>query len=453
MESAKPGPRPYVLAVALAFAARVWLIWRFPNNYALDGWQRWAGREHLLVQDWLPGLQAVIWLVAHLGGGVRVTRVALAAVTSLGVGAGAAAAGAIGGRPAAWIFAALAAFGPTLVWTGVLYQEGLYASLLYTGLALALRGGLGLSAVRQRDRPARVLLAADLVFGLLPLVRYEGWAVVFCYLAWRRDASSLRALWGEGVWALVKICGLRGAYPSPVDYFEDWRHIASTFDPHTWLGCLVDLGDLLVRSGGLALLAVGLASAGMCWRARGIPLLTVVLVGQLLATLGWIAGLEGATQRMLVLPAGLAALIASVGAAEVWMRLPRLRALISALLVVWVGLGLWTAAETVDREHARVRPEIMALGRMQACKDCVWWVVPRTGLGAQGRDDGCEALQGMTHMVEGLQFWCEPWHQAEPADAIAVDRAKTNGSVRWSSVDGQNGQYVVQYDAATPSAD
>lgn len=435
---------PVTVGIAFAFLARLWLILRFPNNFAFDAWQRWAGREHILVQDWLPGLQVIIAVVAELGGGVRVTRIVLAAIAALGVGAGTAAAGSIGGRSAAWLFAGLATFGPTLVWSGLLYQEGLYTTVLLTGLALALRAGTGLSPVRQAGRPWGLLLLADLVFGALPLVRYEGWVVVFGYLAWRHDASALRALWGEALWVGLKFAGVRGFYPSRVDYFEDWRQLGPRFDPERWIGHVLDLGNMLSQCGGLAVLLVGLAGAGMCWRARGIPLASFALAVHIAATLAWVAGLETATQRMLVLPVSLAVLPAAVGGAEVWERVPRLRTVISAAIVLWLGLALYVARDTVDRERSRVRPEVMALGRMQACKDCFWWIVPRQGLGSQGRDDGCEILQGMTRMKEGEQFWCAPWIDGLPATERAKARAQTNGVVRWSATDRQTGQYVVE---------
>jgi hypothetical protein len=105
--------QPALLALMLGLLSRAWLIERFPNNYSFDAWQRWAGRDHLLVQDWLPVVQAIIYVVAKLGGGVQVTRMVLATVTSIGTAAGVWAAESMGGRSAAWIFAVASMFGPS----------------------------------------------------------------------------------------------------------------------------------------------------------------------------------------------------------------------------------------------------------------------------------------------------------------------------------------------------
>lgn len=441
--------RPLLLALVAGVAARVWLILRFPNNFAFDGWQRWAGRDFVLVQDWLPVVQAVIVAVAHAGGGVQVTRVVLASITALGAAAGVFTAYAMGGRPAAWFFAVLSLFAPYLVWGSLMYQEGTFLAVLLGGLALALRAGVGLSAVRLRGRSWKTLLAADLAFGLLALIRYEGWPIVLCYLVWRRDLRALRALWGMAAWGLVKWAGLKGHYPSRVDYFEDWRGLADRFNLHDYLEQVQSMGDLLLRCGGLAVLVLGLASAGMCWRQRGMPMVTVVLLGQLAATLLWIVGLETATQRMTVIPVVLAAVPLSVGAAELWQRFPRGRALLSAVCVGWALFCVYASADQVDRERARVRPEVVALGRMQACPDCRWWVVPRTGLGARSRDDGCEILQGMTRLRHGEDFWCAPWLKDLSDVEQAARQSQTDGTVRWSG-DARGGQYVVDVTRPAP---
>lgn len=439
---------PVALATAFALVARIWIILRFPNNYAFDGWQRWAGREHVLVQDWLPVVQLVIFVVAKLGGGVQVTRIVLSVITALGVGAGTLSAEAMGGRPAAWVFGTLAGFGPFLVWTTLMYQEGVYVTVLFAGLAVALQAGVGLSAVRQKGRSG--LLAADLIFGLLPLIRYEGWPVAVLYMLWRRSPRALVACWGAAVWVGIKLLGIKGFYPSPVDYFEDWRDLGARFDVGHWVGEIVSLGEMALRSGGLLILVLGVAAAGMCWRARGVPFVALILGGQVLATLAWVAGLETGTLRMIVLPVVFAALAASVGVAELWTRFARLRPLFTAGLIAIALFGLKAAADQVDSEQRRVRYEVVALGRMQACQECRWWIVPRARLGARSRDDGCEILQGMTRMKHGETFWCEPWL----SDLSEVDRAarqsQTDGVVRWSPGDHGGGQYVVTYNPINP---
>ena len=437
--------QPALLALTLGLLSRVWLIDKFPNNYSFDAWQRWAGRDHVLVQDWLPAVQAIIYVVAKLGGGVQVTRMVLATVTSIGTAAGVWAAESMGGRSAAWIFAVASMFGPFVLGGALMYQEGTFLAVFFIGLALALRAGVGLSAVRLRGRPAGLLFAADLCFGLLTLVRYEGWVVLVLYAAWRRDWRVSRAFWGLAVWGAVKAVGVKGYYPSPMDYFADWRGIEERFDLHDAVQETLNLGDLLLRSGGLGMLVLGLAAAGMCWRQRGIPLVTAVLLAQCGITLVWIVGLETATLRMSVLPVVLSVLPLSVAASEVWQRFPKLRPAMSAALIGWAVLGMYVAADQVARERWRVKAEVVAIGRMHACPECRWWVEPRRGFGPRDRHDGCEILQGMTRLRHGEEFWCAPWIEDLSAEEQAARQSQTDGTVRWSKDGNGAGRYVVEF--------
>ncbi|NOY27323.1 MAG: hypothetical protein GXP62_15760, partial [Oligoflexia bacterium] len=78
-----------VAALLTALGGRLAVLLAAPTPYAFDAFQRWAGRDHLLVRDWLPGTQALIWAVAAAGGGHLLARAALALVAALGVAAGA----------------------------------------------------------------------------------------------------------------------------------------------------------------------------------------------------------------------------------------------------------------------------------------------------------------------------------------------------------------------------
>ena len=132
-----PSPRahPASLYAGTAFlaalAVRALLLAAFPDNIGLDGFQRWAGRDWLLVQGWLPGPQLLIWSAGQLGVGIFGTRVLMAVVASLAVAAGAVLAEAIGGRAAGWMFIAAGAFGPFTLWGSALYQEGLFLLVLF----------------------------------------------------------------------------------------------------------------------------------------------------------------------------------------------------------------------------------------------------------------------------------------------------------------------------------
>ena len=175
---------PTAVGFLLALAVRLLVIGLAPWNFSFDGYQRWAGREHLLIQDWLPATQSILWLVSSAGGGVLATRIALSVVAAAAVAAGVSLARSIGGPAAGWFFVPMGLFSPFLTWSTVPYQEGTFLLFIFGAMAAALRGRLWL---------------ADLLAGAVALVRYEGWPFVAVYILWRRDPRALRALWGAGL--------------------------------------------------------------------------------------------------------------------------------------------------------------------------------------------------------------------------------------------------------------
>ena len=58
---------PIVIAV-IALIVRVLLIAWMPDAYQFDAYQRWAGRDHLYIQVWLPATQTLVWLVGKIFG-------------------------------------------------------------------------------------------------------------------------------------------------------------------------------------------------------------------------------------------------------------------------------------------------------------------------------------------------------------------------------------------------
>ena len=130
----------------------VWLPAAVAMAVAFDGYQRWAGRDHILVQDWLPVTQALIWLTAQLGGDIYVGRLVMAFVAASAAGAGtwlaqSLAAERVGPREATtagWAFVIAALFGPWSSWGTVFYQESTFLLVLFGGLALAA------AAIRRR---------------------------------------------------------------------------------------------------------------------------------------------------------------------------------------------------------------------------------------------------------------------------------------------------------------
>lgn len=415
-EALRVWPRGVVVGVAFAVAllARGAVIASAPRNYAFDAYQRWAGRDELLVQGWLPATQAILKAVSSLGGGVVEARLALAAVASLGVAAGVAAADKLGGRVAAWSFLVLSCFAPALVWTGAMYQEGTYLAVLYVGLALA---------VYER------WTLADLVIGLVGLVRYEGWPAVAIWIVWRRDPKALAASWGILVWLSARYAlGLRGAAFSPVD-FDDWEGLASRTTLGSWLHDAWKWVRMEWLSGGVTVVALAGLGAWTSRQQRVVRYMIVNLAAQLAALAGWLAGLEVATYRMLVVPTAVATLPAALGAAWAWQRWPRLRLVLVGALAVFLGVAAWESQREGRVEMRGNAWESFAARRMAGlCADCLWRVTPREGIGTRDRHDGCEVLQGITGWRHGQEFVCATWPGAEELE--------TRGEVVWREVGG-----------------
>ena len=110
---------PALAGLMLALLMRLALIVLAPWNFSFDGYQRWAGREHLLIQDWLPATQSILWVVDGLGGEIVAARIALSLVASLACAAGVLLVRGMSGQAAAWCFVPFAVFAPFLGWSTV----------------------------------------------------------------------------------------------------------------------------------------------------------------------------------------------------------------------------------------------------------------------------------------------------------------------------------------------
>ncbi len=422
------------LAGVLSFGVRVGLILGWPGNFSFDSYQRWAGRDHVLVQDWLPATQAVVVLVSRLGGDLVAARIALAAIGAIGAAASVLAAARVTARlttnlPGATplVTAVIAAqagfFGPALAWSTVIYQEGMFLAVFYVGLALALHGRL---------------LLADVAMGALGLVRYEGWPVVALYIAWRREPRAFAAAWGIAVWLVIQVAGVEGFRASPVS-FADWEGIGSRFGDLAWFMHLAHLGQKAWVSGGWVWLVCAAVFAWRVGRDRLGVFLGAVLISQVLVTLAWMTGLEAAVSRMPVLPICLANVMAAPAAAWMWARIPALpmRGIVLIAGSVFMAQRVEDAGIRVALETVYRRPEEGALTMMNQCPECVWWVDPIIAIGTRNRHDGCEAVQGMSDMRVGTDFWCAVW--LDPKEA-PLRYAETDATAEFSHA---AGVYVV----------
>lgn len=411
--------RVVLAAFALALAARLALIALVPYNYSFDGYQRWAGRDWLLVQGWLPLPQVLVWATAKLGGGVLAARVVFALVGALASAAGVVLARRLGGPAAGGFALALGLFGPLLAWSVVPYQEGLFLLLLLGGLALAL-------AARERGRGFAL---ADLVLGALALVRYEGWPLLALYVLWRREPRAALALWGVVLWLGLKAAGLTEGHRSGlVDFFEDWEGLGRRFALGPWLRDLAVLGRHALDTGTLPLLALGLPGLllGLRRRTPGVGLLGFALLGQVGVTALWIVGLESAMVRMLVVPGMALGVLAAIALGWLWERAgrPAQLALVAGSLL-FAAWGFHSGLNNAIESTRGLRPDLELGRQMEDCEGCVFAVTPRGGLGRRDRHDGCEVVQGSTRLLAGRDFTCTTW--GEPALAGTTHLARWDG--------------------------
>jgi hypothetical protein len=423
-----PGAEALLVGV-VAFALRVALIVAVPSLYAFDAWQRWAGRGHLRVQDWMPATQALIALSDALGLGAVGARVLVAAAAAAGLGAAHALVRAwapdaprrlvLGGA------LALAAFGPLLTWTATLYQEGPFLLAVLGPLALWAR-----AAAAPPGTPAPPVWPADLLFGLAPLARTEGWPLLLVWVALRlwetRRWTPLLAGWGAAAWLGGAALGWPARHAASPIRYDDWDGLTRRFDLGHYAGSLLRLGEHALASGSWVwalLLVAGLPGL------RGLPsrgpavFLGLALAGQLAATAFWLAGLEAATVRMQALPAAFAAVLGLAGLARSRARAPRLATAFGLGALGFAVYGAQDALSDARRSAALARPERALSAEIAACAPgCFPIVRPRRGLGTRDRHDGCEILQGVSPFLHGRDFWCAPW----AADGARPPRAPTH---------------------------
>ena len=76
---------PIIIAM-IALIVRVLLIVWMPDAYQFDAYQRWAGRDHLYIQVWLPATQTLVWLVGKIGGTPLILRLVFSMLGALTIG-------------------------------------------------------------------------------------------------------------------------------------------------------------------------------------------------------------------------------------------------------------------------------------------------------------------------------------------------------------------------------
>lgn len=369
-----------------------------PDVFAFDGFQRWAGRDHLLIRDWLPATQLIIFISAKLGDPIF-TKLILAGVASLGSASITYITQRLYGTKAAWFSLPIACFGPFAVWSSTLYQEG-------TLLCLAL-GSIALAMSVSKSK----LWMVDIMAGTVALTRYEGWPILLMYLAWRRDKRALIALWGPSLWLIVKWLDTPAYIPSPIDY-ADWNELSSRFSVQTYLSHWQRFGLQSFESGALGvwILALPAVYRSLKEQKRLAVLLIGILISQWMAVAGWIAGLETAIQRMQVIVTVISMPFCAGTLARI-KPIPKWGWLLSGTVIS--ALWIQFAIDTTQRNQKSFIHERELASAITACNDCLWVVHPRQGLGTRDRHDGCEILQGVSPFHHGKEFWCAAWGDAE----------------------------------------
>ena len=422
-----PGARFTVTVFAIELAVRLALLEAYPDNYSMDAYQRWGGREHILIQGWLPATQFLIWLGASLGGGIIAMRVVMSVVGALAVTAGAWVARQIGGNAAGWLFIPMGLFGPFLTWTVVPYQEGMFCLALFGGLAFALHA-------QKANLPSAnpMWACADLIAGLLPLVRYEGWPVTLLYIIWRRHPRALLASWGAMLWMGIKLAGFESHASSPIDY-ADWEGLDTRFDFQVLNASLSKMWSQMVDTKGIGLVVLGAAAWIHLLRARRpwVVWLGLVLAGQIAALAGWIVGLETTTYRMQAVPGVLLGLLVACSAGLIWDRINRLGR--GFIIAGAMGLAVTFTTQGFDnakRSTRAVRWETRLVQTMNECRECRYLIQPRKGIGTRDRHDGCEIIQGLGMALHNQDFWCQKWGEVpENFNATHAARWRKGGYV------------------------
>jgi len=400
------------LVFGIALVARLIVIAFYPDPWQFDAYQRWAARDHLWVQVWLPATQVVVWTVAKLGGSIFALRLVMATLAAATVTMGAALAHRLGGRDSVWLYIPMALFGPYLLWSVVPYQE--------STLLLALFGGLLL----QDKRP----VLGALVMGTLAFCRYEGWPLLVVFIVVQRRWSSLWCLWGVGLYFLLDGLGLNEPYAASPDSFEDWEGLENKL---TWRNTkrLFEGGWYEASNAGLPWVFLGALFALRSfprWRVE-TWVLVLAFLGQAAATIGWMFSLGLTFSRMAVLPGMVIAVVAAAAVGRRWN--PMRRDVRLALVGTSLAIAAWSVARTVpdvNRMFRTMRREVEVVRVIESCPEDSWAMRPRKHPGPRRRHDACEVVQGLTNLRAGQDFDCETWNWGgtEPTMRVEWDRQR-----------------------------
>lgn len=417
---------PVVVTFLVALVARLVLIATHPDPWQFDAYQRWASREQLWVQVWLPATQVVVWTVAKVGGGMGVLRVVMALIAAATCAMGAALARREGGGPAAWLFAAFGVFGPYLVWSVVPYQESTLLFVVFGSLLLTRKN----------------TLLADVLMGALAFCRYEGWPLLLVYIVLERRWSALRCLWGVGVYGLLDALGQNTPYAASPDSFEDWEGLENKLNPRNAKRLFKALWFESAAATLPWLVGLGVVLLPRRWPwSRTTWLLLIGFGGQLAATVGWMFSLGIVFSRMMVIPTMLLAVVVLGAVGRVWPGLPgwAQKGGVTFLLGCMAWSLQWTVPD-VHRMYRTMGPDIELVRIIEQCPGDTWAISPRKHPGPRRRHDGCEVVQGLTNLRAGIEFDCVPWEWGGPEASVRATWVRRDRAYSIERVSGDSAE-------------
>ncbi len=393
----KPSWTIPILIGIVSFLVRCWFISEWPDSFQYDAYQRWAAREHLFVQVWLPAAQIWVWLVGLLDGTPLQLRYLFAALSSLSLTLGARLAQQISNERAALFFLPMICFGPYIVWGSAPYQESTLLLLLFSALLLF------------RSHPR----ASDLLMGGLALVRYEGWPLLMVHLYLRRSWWALLSLWGVVLYFALKITGLAEPYAASPDSFDDWKGL-STLTLEKVPKLLRSFWNVGYNAGAFWIFGFSLLAFIDRKLLKEETMLTFTFLGQIAAVAGWLFSLGIAFSRMFIILTLPAAILAAAALSRSWPKLGKMKfALVGGLLI----LSAWSFRDAyTDHKYYRksIRWEIELVKEIKSCPEETWAIHPRPHPGPRERHDGCEVIQGLSNLKVKDDFECLTWDWGGP---------------------------------------
>lgn len=382
------------ITFVIAFLVRAAAILIWPHAFQFDAYQRWAGRDHLFIQVWLPATQLVVWICGKLGMSIFGVRFVFAAIGSLSLAIASALLERLGGRMAAWLFLPMCFFGPFLVWSTSPYQESTLLTVLFFGLLLS-------------DLKPQL---SDWVMGALAMVRYEGWPLIIAHVFFRRSWSALIAFWGCAFLGVLYACDWVHPYQASPDSFADWNDLSGNLKPRIVSFVAYRLGVITEYSGTQWLLLGVLFFPWLKNKSNVHWMLLFTVIGQICATVGWALSLGVAFSRMMITIAIPASMLAVLFLAQLWPRWARWKRILLGIgLVAWTGWTLRDAHVDYKSYSKSLRFEVDLIDLMKRCPNDFWGIDPRKHPGKRNRHDGCEVIQGLSELRAGFDYSCMIW--------------------------------------------